>query len=45
MRLIILTVVVIVAIFVYLGYDSQKAIEDCKRAGVQSDDTCEFYAR
>lgn len=45
MRLIVVTVVVIVAILVWLGYDSQAAIEKCKAGGVQSNETCEAYAR
>lgn len=37
--------VIIFAVLVWLGYDTQSAIEQCKAAGIQSNATCEAYAR
>lgn len=45
MKLLVIAVVAIVAVFVWLGYDTQSAIEKCKAAGIQSNETCEAYAR
>lgn len=41
----IIATILIVGILLWIGDDSKKAIADCKAAGVQSDETCEFYAR
>lgn len=44
-KILIIAVLAFVAVFIWLGYDAQLALEQCKAAGVQSNETCEAYAR
>lgn len=45
MRLMIITILAILGLMFWLGYSEQSALEQCKQAGVQSNATCEFYAK
>lgn len=43
LRYVLLILILVGYIFYWLGYNRQEALEACKKAGVQSDETCLRY--